>query len=177
MTILFIILSIIGSLIVIVLLAALVTKKEYAVHQQVTVDLPPQQVFDYVKFIKNQEQYSKWVMADPNMKKKYIGNDGTVGFIYAWDGNDKAGKGEQEIKNIEEGRSLQTELRFEKPFEGTAYVTMSTIQTSPDHTTISWEMRGKNKFPMNAMYPIIRGKLEKDMAESLSKLKVVLKNS
>lgn len=36
-------------------------------------------------------------MTDPNMRKNFKGTDGTVGFCYAWDGNKKAGKGEQEI--------------------------------------------------------------------------------
>ena len=43
------------------------------------VNKPKQQVFDYVKLIKNQEQYSVWVMKDPNIKIVYTGTDGTVG--------------------------------------------------------------------------------------------------
>ena len=44
-------------------------------------------------------------MADPNMKKSYSDIDGTVGFIYAWDGNKEAGKGEQESKTSSKGNA------------------------------------------------------------------------
>lgn len=54
---------------------------------------------------------------DPNMKKDFRGTDGTVGFVYAWDGNKKAGKGEQEIKKITEGERVDVEVRFEKPLK------------------------------------------------------------
>ena len=43
-------------------------------------------------------------MVDPDMKREFKGMDGTVGFIYAWNGNKRAGEGEQEIKTIEEGK-------------------------------------------------------------------------
>ena len=44
-------------------------------------------------------------MVDPNMKKEFKGTDGTTGFIYGWNGNKKAGEGEQEIKNMVAGKS------------------------------------------------------------------------
>lgn len=37
-------------------------------------------------------------MLDPNMEKEFKGTDGTVGFIYGWNGNKEGGEGEQEIK-------------------------------------------------------------------------------
>ena len=38
-------------------------------------------------------------MMDRNVKKSFKGTDGTVGFVAAWDSdNKKVGKGEQEVK-------------------------------------------------------------------------------
>jgi len=38
------------------------------------------------------------------LRSCYTGNDGTVGFVLAWDSTNKSvGKGEQEITNVEEG--------------------------------------------------------------------------
>src|SRR3546814_1199842 len=59
-----------------------------------------------------------------------VRSDGTVGFVYAWDGNKKAGKGEQEIRGITEGRKIDLELRFIKPFEGIAKTSRSEEHTS-----------------------------------------------
>jgi hypothetical protein len=98
-----IILLVVAILIAIPLIVALFVKKEYVVEREVTINKPKEAVFDYVKYLKNQDNYSKWVRMDPNIKKDFRGTDGTVGFVYAWNGNEKAGKGEQEIKNITQG--------------------------------------------------------------------------
>ena len=82
-------------IIAIPLIIALFIKKDYAVEQEVTINKSKQQVFDYVKFIKNQDNYSVWATMDPNMKKEHKGTDGTVGFIASWDSEKKeVGKGE-----------------------------------------------------------------------------------
>src|SRR5688572_10445584 len=118
------ILLVIAILIAIPLIIALFVKKEYKVEREVTINKPKREVFDYVKYLKNQDNYSKWVRMDPNMKKDFRGTDGTVGFVYAWDGNKDAGKGEQKIKNITEGERVDVEVRFEKPFEAVATAPM-----------------------------------------------------
>ena len=110
----------IAILIAIPLILALFVKKEYTVEREVTINKPNRDVFNYVRYLKNQDNYNKWVQMDPNMKRQFRGKDGEVGFVYAWDGNDKAGKGEQEIKNINEGERIDVEIRFVKPFESVA---------------------------------------------------------
>ena len=127
MQILKIILLVIVVIIAIPLIIALFVSNDYKITRSIIINKPQQEVFDYIKLIKNQEQYSKWVMTDPNMKKTFTGPDGTVGFIYAWDSKNKqAGKGEQEIKKINDGEGIDIEVRFEKPFKG--------IANTPIHT-------------------------------------------
>ncbi len=93
----------VGILIAVPLIVSLFVKKDYEVEREITIDKPKEDVFDYVKFLKNQDNYSKWATMDPDMKKTYRGTDGTVGFISAWESNNKdVGKGEQEIKKITE---------------------------------------------------------------------------
>ncbi len=47
------------------------------------------------------------------MKTEYRGTDGTVGFVSAWDSPVRdAGKGEQEITKIDDGKRIDYELRF-----------------------------------------------------------------
>ena len=89
-------------LIALVLIVALFVKKEYTIEHEVTIAKPKQEVFDYIKLLKNQANYSVWVKKDPNAKMEYKGTDGTVGFVSSWDGNSDVGKGEQEIKKITE---------------------------------------------------------------------------
>src|SRR3954468_11260504 len=118
MNILITILSIIACIIVLLLLIALFMKKEYKTYREIVVNAPLQKAFDYLKQIKNQDNFNKWIMVDPYMKKEFKGTDGSVGFIYAWNGNKEAGEGEQEIKAITEGKSIEMEIRFVRPFAG-----------------------------------------------------------
>lgn len=166
---------VIAAMVVLALIVALFVSKEYTVKREITIRKPSQEVFDYVKYVKNQEQYSKWVMMDPNMKKNYEGTDGQVGFVYAWESEDGGvGQGEEEIKRIEEGKKLDLEIRFIKPFEGLAHTEMTTEALSPGETRVAWGMTGESKYPMNLMNLFIDGVLGKDLEQSLNNLKGVL---
>jgi hypothetical protein len=176
MSILITILLILAALIALVLIAALFTHKDYAIQRSIVIEKPRQEVFQYIRHLKNQDFYSKWVMADPNVKKSYRGTDGTVGFVYAWDGNQQAGKGEQEIKNIQEGERMDLEIRFERPFAGIGNTPFITETVAPGQTRVTWGMSSAMRYPMNAMLLFMNMDklLGKDLEESLSNLKAKL---
>jgi hypothetical protein len=172
------ILIVLVIIVCIVLIAALFVKKEYAVHREITINKPKQEVFDYIKHLKNQDNFSKWVMQDPGMKKDFKGTDGTVGFVYAWDSKDKnAGKGEQEIMNITEGEKMDVEVRFERPFAGIAKAPFVTESVTPNQTKVKWGLIGKSSYPMNLMNLFMDKMLGKDLETSLTNLKGILEKS
>jgi hypothetical protein len=168
------VLLIIPGIIALVLIAALFSRKNYNVYCEMIINTPRQKVFDYIKQLKNQDNYNKWVMVDPGMKREFKGTDGTVGFIYGWNGNKKAGEGEQEIKAITEGKSIDSEIRFVRPFAGLAYVNMSTETITENQTKVSWSNVSKMTYPMNIMVSMIEKMLVKDMDTSLGNLKRIL---
>jgi hypothetical protein len=170
------ILLVLAVIILILLFAALFINKNYSIQREIIIDQSKEKIFNYVKHLKNQDNYSKWVMKDPDMNKDFKGTDGTIGFIYSWDGNKEAGKGEQEIKKIIEGESIEMELRFVKPFKAIGHASMTTHSISPDKTKVRWKMEGKQPYPLNLMNLFIDGILGKDMNESLNNLKVILEN-
>lgn len=174
MNILFIILSVLAGIIILFLLIAAVSKKDYLILRTIRINAPKQKVFDYIKMLKNQDYYSKWVMTDPSMKKEFTGTDGTVGFIYGWNGNKKAGEGEQEIKRIAEGSSMLSEVRFVRPFAGLSNLELSTTSLGENETEVSWSVSSIMKFPLNGMLPMIKNMLAKDMDTSLVTLKAIL---
>lgn len=154
---------------------ALFVKKEYTIEREITINKPKTEVFNYVKYLKNQDNYSKWVMQDPAMNKEFRGTDGTVGFAYAWDSNKKnAGKGEQEIKNIKEGERVDIEVRFQKPFQGIATTPIITESMTANQTKVKWAMNGKSKYPLNFMNLFMDNMLGKDLEASLDNLKTIL---
>ncbi|TDH21261.1 polyketide cyclase [Segetibacter sp. 3557_3] len=172
------IVAVILILIAIPLVIALFVKKEYTVERELTINKPTEPVFEYIRHIKNQDHYSKWVMTDQAMNKQFKGTDGTVGFVYAWDSENKnAGKGEQEIKSITYGKQVDMEIRFIKPFEGIATTYMRTEPVTENQTKVKWAMKGQNNYPMNFMNLFIDGMLGKDMETSLATLKGILEKS
>jgi hypothetical protein len=171
------ILYLIAGIIALLLIIALFTKKEYALHRDIIIKKPQSVVFDYVRHLKNQDYFSKWVMTDPHMKKTFKGTDGTVGFVYAWDSKNKqAGAGEQEIIEIKEGEKINIEVRFLRPLSGLAYIPFITKSISEQETKLTWGMSSKMKYPMNIMLLVmnIEKVLGNDLQVSLENLKTIL---
>ncbi|WP_168208813.1 DinB family protein [Chitinophaga sp. XS-30] len=173
------ILIVLAILIAIPLIIALFLKKDYAVEREIAINKPKQEVFDYVKYLKNQDNYSKWAMMDPDMKKTYRGTDGTVGFVSAWDSEQKdVGAGEQEIKKITEGERIDFELRFIRPFESTEAAYMVTESASEDQTTVKWGFNGHMNYPMNLMmlFMDFEEMISNDLDTGLMRLKGILES-
>lgn len=170
-------LVVIAILIAIPLVVAIFVKKEYAVEREITINKPNQEVFDYVKHLKNQDNFSKWAMMDPDMKKTYTGTDGTVGFVSAWESQkDDVGTGEQEIKKITEGERIDFELRFIKPFEATETAYMTTEAISSTQTKVKWGFNGHMAYPMNLwlLFMDFEEMIGSDLQTGLDRLKVEL---
>ena len=170
-------LIIIVSIIALLLLTAAIMKKEMSLSSEVIINRSQADVFNYISHIKNQENYSKWVMADPNSKITYTGTDGTVGFKAAWNSKMKnVGVGEQEITKITEGLGYDVILRFEKPFKGISYANNKTQSVSENQTKFTSTFSSTTPFPTNLMSAMLKNMLLKDMNENASNLKKVLES-
>ena len=165
------------GLVVLLLIIAIFTRKEYAIQKEISINKPKQQVFDFIKYQKNQEHYNPWVMMDPQEKKEYRGTDGTVGAVFAWDSeNSQVGKGEQEIKAIKEGERIDIDLHFIKPFDGRAVSFLTTESTGDNQTKVIWGFNSKMNYPMNIMlvFMDIESILGKQLSNGLNNLKSTL---
>ncbi|RAV98996.1 SRPBCC family protein [Pseudochryseolinea flava] len=177
MTILIIILFILGGFIAFILIVALFVDRHYTITEEVIIQKPNDAVFDFVKQMRNQNQYNKWVMLDPNVRLEYIGADGTEGFICKWESDLKqAGKGQQTIKRVIPGSQVDYDIQFIEPFEGIAAAFLKTNEVGTDTTNVKWSFSSSMKYPMNIMIPIFGMKemLRKDLALSLNNLKTIL---
>ncbi|WP_300565014.1 SRPBCC family protein [Flavobacterium sp.] len=164
-------------LVALFLIAGLFMTKDYAVEREVTINQPKDSVFQFVKFVKNQDQYSVWSKLDPKMKHHYSGTDGAVGFVSGWESLDKnVGVGEQEIKKITEGERIDFELRFKVPMESTENAYMTTEAISANQTKVKWGFNGTMPFPWNVLKPFIgiEDMIGKDLQKGLDNMKVIL---
>lgn len=177
MKVLIIIAVVVAALIVLALLVALLINGKYAVVREVTIEKPLQDVYDFVKYLKNQNKYSVWAKIDPSMKTEFRGEDGTVGFVSAWDSeNKKAGKGEQKIIGIKPGERIDYEIHFIRPFESTDYAFIGFEAVGDSATKVKWAFNGKMKFPMTLMllFMNMEKMLAPDLQNGLNNLKEIM---
>jgi len=171
-TLLYILLAIVG----LVILLMLIAPKTYDVSRSIEIARPKNEVFNYLKSLKNMDEWSPWAKRDPNMEKKFTGTDGEVGAVSYWKGNKEVGEGEQEIKKIVDGDRIESELRFLKPWKSTSDCYTKVEESGSGNTKVIWGFSGNNKFPMNimALFMSMDKMIGKDFEEGLATLKTVL---
>ena len=174
MTFLYIVLGII----ILILVLALIAPKQYEVNRSIIVNRPISEVFNYLKYLKNQDDWSPWKKKDPHMKQTFSGTDGTVGFISKWEGDKAVGIGEQEIKRMVENESIETELRFIKPWKSQSDAYLRIVDLESQQTNVTWGFKGKNVFPFSIfmLFMNMDKAVGKDFDEGLSNLKEQLEN-
>lgn len=144
-----IIIGIVVVLIAAVVIMGLIAPRETEVSRTITIDAPRDFTFEHVNSLADMNQWSPWMELDPNMSDSIEGEDGAVGAIHHWSGNEDVGKGSQEIIAITEDR-IDTKVRFLEPFESEADASVTV--TGDDKTSqVTWTFHGDSPFPMNAM--------------------------
>jgi polyketide cyclase/dehydrase/lipid transport protein len=141
------------GLIVLLLIIAIFIPSEYTVTRTAEVNRPKQEVFDYVKSLKNQEQYSVWVMEDPKIQMTYTGVDGTVGSSSAWV-SEKMGKGSQTITAISDNR-IDVDLNFIKPMTDQAKASMAVDEVDANKSKITCTFYGKAPYPKGRWFSLM----------------------
>ncbi len=170
------VLYIVLAIVVLILFLAVIAPKNYDVSRSIEINRPKSVVFDYLKSLKRQDEWSPWGKRDPNMVRDFKGTDGEVGAISRWKGNKEVGEGEQEITNIVEGERIESELRFLKPFKSTSEAYIATKEVEKEMTKVVWGFSGKNQFPMSIMMLFMNmdKAIGKDFEEGLASLKEIL---
>lgn len=172
----FTVLYIIGGLLALVLLLHLLGPKKYNVFRTVEIAKPKNEVFTYLRSLKNMDNWSPWANKDPNMEKKFTGTDGEVGSLSYWNGNKEVGEGEQEITKIIDGERIESELRFLKPWKSTSDCYMDVEELSNGNTQVKWGFSGNNKFPMTIMslFKSMDSMVGPDFEEGMASLKALM---
>lgn len=171
-----ILLYILAAIVFIVLILGLIAPKTYDVSRSIEIAKPKAEVFENLRFLKNQDAWSPWNKKDPNMEKKFTGTDGEPGAISYWNGNKDVGEGEQELIKIVDGERIESELRFLKPWKSTSDAYITTEQIDGNATKVTWGFSGKNKFPTSIfmLFMNMDKAVGGDFEEGLSSLKELM---
>ena len=165
----YILFTILGILAV-VLIAAAILPKDFHAGSEISINKPSQEVFDYVKLLKNQTNYDNWSRQDPDIQKEYTGTDGTPGFTYIWKSK-KVGDGKQVITNITEGKRIDMDLYFDNDGDASkSFIQVDSI--SANESKVSWAVDGEIPYPFNVM--TLFYDMNNDFKEGLERLKGIL---
>ena len=173
-----IVLYIVLGILVLILLLAMVAPKQYEVNRSIVIDKSLPEVFDYIKYIRNQDHWSPWKKKDPHMKQESVGTDGEVGFIAKWEGNKEVGMGEQEILHIEHNQHIKSQLRFLKPWKSVSDAYIKVTEVDTNQTNVTWGFAGNNPIPFNIfmLFFNFEKTVGKDFEEGLESLKKILEH-
>jgi hypothetical protein len=163
----------IATLIALALIVALFVRKNYSLEREIVINKPKQEVFNYLKSIKNQSDWSTFMLMDSAMTHSYAGTDGEVGSSNIWKSK-IVGNGGQEFKKIVNGERIESELRFEGGAPGVAILTTESI--SDTQTKVKWHMDGSMVYPTNLimLFHDMEGFIGGEYAKSLENLKKLL---
>ena len=156
---------------------ALATPKHFDISRSIVVHRPLEVVFEDLRFLKRQNQWSPWAKRDPQMEERFTGTDGQVGATNQWKGNKKVGEGQQQITKIIEGERIESELRFLKPFRSTSTAYLVTEALDSESTRVSWGFTGKNGFPMSFVMMLMKKAMGRDFEQGLAQMKEQLEKS
>jgi uncharacterized protein YndB with AHSA1/START domain len=169
-------LIIIAAIVIPIIIVPLLIGKEMNIERSVVINKPLTEVFEYLRFMRNLDNFSVWNMADPNMHKEFKGTDGEPGFVYIWDSSTmkNVGAGEEEIIEVDKNKKIEFEIRFKRPMQNVAKASFIFEPVSSDKTNVEWDLQSRPKFPMNIIKSVLEKMLGKDLEKSLQNLKKVL---
>jgi hypothetical protein len=128
------------------LILALFVSKDFHSEREIVIEKPVEEVYNYIRYVKNQDNFGTWQLSDPDMKTQAEGIDGEIGFKYRWEGK-KTGKGSQTIINLVNNQKVETELDF--GFGDPAKSYFLTEEVSSNQTKVIWGISGRTPYPWN----------------------------
>jgi uncharacterized protein YndB with AHSA1/START domain len=137
------------TIIGIALIVAAFLPKTFHAEGKATINRPAVEVFDYVRLLKTQEQYSIWFEMDPNIQTTYTGTDGQVGGQLEWQ-SEEVGNGKQIIKKVTPNERVEIDLYLMDGKEANNYYYQLKAIDS-QNTEVIMAVDGQTPYPFNLM--------------------------
>ena len=146
----------------------------FKVQRSASINAPAETVFPLINDFHRWAEWSPFERFDPDMRRSFGGAQQGNGATYAWEGNNKAGKGSMEIIGSTPPSNVKIQLDFEKPFPSNN-LTDFILQPSGDQTNVTWAMSGPSSFIVKfiGIFMSMDRMIGKDFEEGLFNLKRV----
>ncbi len=116
----------------------------YRVERALKIEAPAAVVFAQLDDMKAWAAWSPWDKLDPQMKKTFDGPAKGVGAGYAWQGNDKVGKGKMAVTDSQAPTQIKYRLEFIEPFAAVATTGFALAPDGDKAVGVTWSMAGTN---------------------------------
>jgi hypothetical protein len=164
------------ALLFIILGLHFLSPKEFFVESKVYVKREPTEIFEYLRLLKNQSNWSVWEKDNRFFESGIIGEDGELGTVRFWESATRVGQGEQKIIYIKAPNRIDTELNFLNFSLFKCYLKYKIGTDSTHSTFIKVGFSAKMGFPVNILVLLqgSRKRAKKGFDQSLENLKTIL---
>ncbi len=159
----------------IVLILSAIAPKEILVERSAVIAAPREAVFRHIASFEKRQAWSPWAKLDPNMKIERTGQDGTVGAVSKWTGNDKVGRGQETFTVITPNERVESALSFFEPWESNSDAWLQ-LGDAEGGTKVTWGIKSPMPMPMNVMglFMDMDAMMGKDFEAGLADLKTIV---
>ena len=137
-------------------------KGDFTVERSQIINSPKSTVFNFVNDYRNWEDFSSWIVEDPEMQitypKKTIGSGATI----SWEG--KEGTGDMLTVFVKENDSISQKMNY----DGTSSSVFWSFKDTIGGTKVTWKTTGKMSFTMK-VYTAFNGGINKIIGETYEK--------
>lgn len=133
-----------------VLVLALLKPNQFRIERQTFIDAAPAHIFAAINDFARWPAWSPWAAKDPAATSTFGAVTAGTGASFAWEGNNKVGKGAMTILQSLPPSRIAIRLDFEKPFKATNFADF-TLEPENGGTRLTWSMQGPAGFVSKIM--------------------------
>lgn len=143
--------------------------KDYEVRRSLTLRADRQAVFDRVRDFRSWDDWSPWLLHEPDAKRDFSTAEDQPGGSYTWDGR-AIGAGRLTHVRFDSPGRIEQRLEIQRPFKSGSDVRWEFAETD-DGTEVAWCLRGSMPFLLRPMIPLVRQMIGKDFELGLALLR------
>ena len=133
-------------------------KGDFTVERSQIINSPKSTVFNFVNDYRNWEDFSSWIVEDPEMQITYTKKTIGPGAIFSWEG--KESTGDMLTLFVKENDSISQKMNY----DGTSSSVFWSFKDTIGGTKVTWKTTGKMSFTMK-VYTAFNGGINKIIGE------------
>ncbi|MDI6051075.1 SRPBCC family protein [Flavobacterium sp. XS2P24] len=137
-------------------------KGDFTVERSQIINSPKSTVFNFVNDYRNWEDFSSWIVEDPEMQITYPKKTIGPGASFSWEG--KEGNGDMLTLFVKENDSISQKMNY----DGTSSSVFWSFKDTIGGTKVTWKTTGKMSFTMK-VYTAFNGGINKIIGKTYEK--------